>query len=167
MCTAVSASRSQQPPGSSQLHLGLMCWSKQLKYPHSQGMACNSAWWLVLKSCSVNSSSSAIALQRALLPSPPRTWASALRSLHHPERRKEGKSKPTSNIFLGKHVQNESNFVIFTGSQPYDFVPGIWKGDTLKDVIFPLDMEPHTDFIMAYLIKCHATGSSGFRGLFW
>lgn len=92
----VSASRSQQPPDSSQLHLGSTCWNKQLKHLRLQGMACNSAWWLVLKSCSVNSSRSAITLQRALLPSPPRRWASALHSLHCPKRRKARANQPAT-----------------------------------------------------------------------
>lgn len=91
----VSASRSQQPPDSSQLHLGFNCLFQQVKYCHLQGMACNSAWWLVLKSCSVNSSCSAIPLQRALLPSPPRRWASALRHcITQREGRKEATNQP-------------------------------------------------------------------------
>lgn len=38
---------------------------------------------------------------------------------------KNGNSKPTSQISLMKHVQSESISVIFTGSQPYDFLTGI------------------------------------------
>lgn len=40
-------------------------------------------------------------------------------------REKDGNSKPTSQISLMKHVQSKSIFVIFTGSQPYDFLTGI------------------------------------------
>lgn len=67
-------------------------------------MACNSAWWLVLKSCSVNSSCSAIPLQRALLPSPPRRWASAFR---HCITQRKGRKEATNQPHLPQETHPE------------------------------------------------------------